>query len=136
MPDEQALIRDEIAGFTAYFGGLCPHGLYRHPSGFCHFGVPFRLVEWLDRPLDPAERKRFSRAAEAMEREGAIERVNSEAGSRTTHVRPRLALLKELFAAADDQTARAYYDALNNSSWGQPVLAELEDGTAVGESGE
>lgn len=40
-------------GFMPYFGGLYSHWRHRHPGGFCHFGVAFRLAEWLGRPPLP-----------------------------------------------------------------------------------
>lgn len=65
-----------------------------------------------------------------------MERVNSEAGSRTADVRPRVALLRELSAVGDDRTARAFHDALNNSTWGQTLLAELQSEAVAEEAGE
>ncbi|NLS96894.1 MAG: hypothetical protein GXX96_32560 [Planctomycetaceae bacterium] len=80
------------------------------------------------------ERERFSLGAEARERVGLMERVISEAGARTTHVRARVALVRELLATADDRTARACHDALNNSTWGQTFLAELQSEAAAEEA--
>lgn len=124
--DARGLILDEIADFMAFFGGLHPHGVNRHPSRFCQFGVPFRPAELVDAELSAGERKRFSRVLEELESEGLVERVSSGIGTRTTHVRPTSALMTDLFDAADEETAAAYRKALNHSTWGQELLAELQ----------
>jgi hypothetical protein len=128
MKDARARITDEIAGFLSHFGSFYPDGLDSHASNFSRAGVPYQPGIWLGKPITAIERKRFSRAAEAMEEEGLIKRVSAGNGTKTTHLRPTLRFVLELAAGEEDaETVQAYRNALYQSRWGRELGVAMDE---------
>ena len=128
MEEIKQAILDEIREHILWAATLNGHGWARRLPDYWAAGVPYRPSDILGRPLLTAERKAWSRAAEALAGEGSVIRVSSGLGRKTTHLQPTAALAAAWLAEADSETGKRLLEGLRRSRWGIELAAELTGG--------
>jgi hypothetical protein len=125
MGEIKQAILDEIREYILWTATLKGHGWARRLPDYWEAGVPYRPADILGRSLLTAERKAWSRAAEALAGEGSVIRVSSGVGAKTTHLQPTAALAAAWLAEADGETGKRLLEGLRRSHWGIELAAEL-----------
>ncbi len=125
MEEIKEMILGEIREYILWAATLKGHGWARRLPDYWAAGVPYRPSDILGRPLLTAERKAWSRAAEALAGEGLITRVSSGLGKKTTHLQPTATLAASWLAGADSETGKQLLEGLRRARWGIELVAEL-----------
>ncbi len=113
----------ELTGYMLWVAGLPGQGFQRRIPDWWNYGVVYQDLR--DRGITDADRKRLSRAVEALAEDGSIQRISRGNGAKTTHIRPSVDLLRSLLAA-DAESAESLRKALQRSAWGPELLKECE----------
>lgn len=114
----------ELVAHMDWVATLPGRNFQRRIPDWWSFGMPYFF---LGERLESADRKRISRAVESLAREGSIERFSRGNGAKTTHIRPSVALVRDLVAKSDPDMAESLRKALRRSAWGQEILRELAE---------
>jgi len=91
---------------------------------FSTLGSEYSPGRWLNRPLDQAEVKAFSRAAEQLEADGSI--IRQRSAGRTTHVAPTARGLRvALLIAGPNASRQNIAAAISSAEWADAELKTI-----------
>jgi hypothetical protein len=94
--------------------------------GMCGSGVPFAPAIWAGKPLSPARRMSFSRAARRLAVRGQVVRVTERLRDRVRYLVPTPDGLRRAIALAGDQANRhAIREGLHRTRWGRSLAKHL-----------
>jgi hypothetical protein len=94
--------------------------------GMCGSGVPFAPAVWVGKPLPPARRMSFSRAARRLAARGQVVRVTEQLRDRVRFLVPTPDGLRRALALAGDQADRtAVCEGLHRTRWGRSLARQI-----------
>ena len=94
--------------------------------GMCGSGGPFAPAVWVGKPLPPARRMSFSRAARRLAARGQVVRVTERLRDRVRYLVPTPEGLRRALALAGDQADRqAIREGLYRTRWGRALAKHL-----------
>ena len=129
MPDwmgERLLgeIVDDLEWFSTVEFDPSVHTRDRHPVILYHQGVPYRPVTWFG-DMDVCHRQRYSRACQALERDGYLIRATEPLRNRVTSLQPTLYGLAWPLREAPLAQIQSVAEGLRRTQWGKELADEL-----------